>query len=107
RAQRSVDQTGGEDLLLRRTPLALEEPAGDLARGEGLLLVVAGEREEIDALSSRRQGRGGDEDDRLTELDERGAAGLLRHAARLDGQRPSVEIDLDLLLSRISHACPL
>ena len=48
RPDRPVDQPGGEDLLLRRTPLALEEPARDLARGEALLLVVYRKREEVE-----------------------------------------------------------
>src|SRR5205085_3969054 len=94
----------GEDLLLRRPALALEEATGDLARGERLLLVVAGEREEIDALSRGREGCGGDEDDGLTELDECGAAGLLRHAAGLDRQGTAVEVDLDSLVSGLRHA---
>ena len=49
RADRAVDEARGQRLLLARPALALEEAAGDLARGEGLLLVVHGEREEVDA----------------------------------------------------------
>ena len=49
RADRAVDQARGQDLLLARTAFALEEAAGDLAGGEGLLLVVDGQREEIEA----------------------------------------------------------
>ena len=48
RADRAVDEAGGQRLLLARPAFALEEAAGDLAGGEGLLLVVHGEREEID-----------------------------------------------------------
>src|SRR3546814_9552753 len=47
RADRPVDEAGDQGLLLRRPALALEEAARDLPRGEGLLLVVHGEREEI------------------------------------------------------------
>ncbi len=48
RADWPVDQAGGQRLLFARTALALEEAAGNLAGGEGLLLVVHGEREEVD-----------------------------------------------------------
>ena len=47
RPDRPVDQARGQHLLLGRPAFALEEAAGDLAGGEGLLLVVHGEREEI------------------------------------------------------------
>ena len=49
RPDRPVDQARGQHLLLGRPAFALEEAARDLARGEGLLLVVDGQREEIDA----------------------------------------------------------
>ena len=49
RADRAVDQARGEDFLLAGTALTLEEATGDLARGECLLLVVHGQREEIEA----------------------------------------------------------
>ena len=47
RADRPVDQARGQRFLLRGPPFALEEAAGDLARGVGLFLVVDGQREEI------------------------------------------------------------
>ena len=47
RADRAVDQARGERFLLRRATFALEEAAGDLARGVGLLDVVDGQREEV------------------------------------------------------------
>ena len=49
RADRTVDQARGQDLLLGGPAFALEEAARDLAGGERLLLVVHGEREEIEA----------------------------------------------------------
>ena len=52
RADRAIDQAGGQNLLLCRTAFALEEATGDLARGVGLLLVVNRQREEIDPLPS-------------------------------------------------------
>ena len=49
RADRAVDQARDERLVLGRPAFALEVAAGDLAGGEGLFLVVDGEREEVDA----------------------------------------------------------
>ena len=61
RAQRAVDQAAAEDLALAGAALAAEEAARDLAGGELLLLVVDGEREEVDALAGRVGGDGGGE----------------------------------------------
>ena len=49
RTDRTIDQARGQDLLLGRPAFTLEEAARDLAGGERLLLVVHGEREEIEA----------------------------------------------------------
>jgi hypothetical protein len=42
RADRAVDQAGGQNLLFRRAAFALEKAAGNLAGGESLFLVVDG-----------------------------------------------------------------
>ena len=76
RADRPVDQAAGQHLLLGRAALALEEAAGDLARGVGLLLVVDGEREEVLAGLRFAAGHGGDEHDGVVEARHHGAAGL-------------------------------
>ena len=47
RADRTVDQAGDQGFLLGRTAFTLEEAARDLAGGEGLFLVVDGQREEV------------------------------------------------------------
>ena len=52
RPDRPVDQPRDQRFLFGRPALALEEAAGDLAGGEGLLLVVDGQREEILARAS-------------------------------------------------------
>src|SRR3546814_17174140 len=62
RADRPVDEAGDQGLLLRSPALALEEAARDLPRGEGLPLVVHGEREDIGTrprtrLAHRSDGR--------------------------------------------------
>src|SRR5207249_2770150 len=103
RTEGAVDQAGGEDLLLRRPALALEEAAGDLPGGEGLLLVVAGEGEEVDALARGGERRRRDQDDGLAELHEGGPPGLLGHAAGLDRQVTAVKIDLHSLVSGLRH----
>ena len=52
RADRAVDQAGDQRLLFGRAAFALEVAAGNAARGVGLLLVVDGERQEVDAFAS-------------------------------------------------------
>ena len=89
----AVDQAGDQGLLLARASLALEEAAGDLARGEGLLLVVDGEREEVDALPRALGAHGGAEHDGLAIAGEHGAVGLPRDAARFQGQRAAAPLD--------------
>jgi hypothetical protein len=44
RADRTVDQAGDQRLLLARPALALEKAARDLAGGDGIFLVVDGQR---------------------------------------------------------------
>ena len=100
RANRPVDQPRRQDLLLRRAAFALEEPAGDLPGGEGLLLVVAGEREEVDALPGRAARRGGHQHDGLAVLDPGGSPRLPGDPPGLDDQTATVEIKLDAF----SHA---
>ena len=92
RPERPVHDAAGEDLLVPLPPLALEEAARDLTGGEGLLDVLAGEREEVEARAFvARHGR--DEHDALAVGDEDGAVRLLGETARLEGQRPAVDGD--------------
>ena len=92
RPARAVDEARGEDLLVALAPLALEEAARDLAGGERLLDVVAGEGEEVDARALVAAD-GGDEDDALAVGDEDGAVRLLGEAARLEDERLAVDDD--------------
>ena len=57
RAQRAVDHAGDERALLAGAALALEERAGDLARGVHALLDVHRQRQEVDVAQVAR-GRG-------------------------------------------------
>ncbi len=81
-----VDEAAGQRLLLRGTPLALEEAAGDLAGGIGLFLVVDGEGEKIDAGLWRFRADHGREHARLAVLRVNGGVRLASHAARLERQ---------------------
>ena len=58
RAQRAVDHAGDQRALLAGAALALEERAGDLARGVHALLDIHRQREEVDVAEVAR-GRGG------------------------------------------------
>ena len=110
RTDRAIHHAHREDFLLVRLALALAEAAGELARCAGLLAVVAGEREEVDA----RAGVGADagrEDPGVGVAGDDGAAGELGHAARLEAERaPADDLlndgdchDLILLMPRQSR----
>ena len=93
RADRAVDQAGDQGLLLGRTAFALEEAARDLARGEGLLLVVHGQGEEVLA----GLGALGEDDGRqhggLAVGGQDGAVGLTGDAAGFERQRAAAPLD--------------
>ena len=60
RADRPVDEPRGQDLLGGRPPLALDEAAGELARGVDLLAIIDRQGEEVEALAAGG-GDGGDQ----------------------------------------------
>ena len=101
RAQRPVDQAGGDDLLLGRPPLALEEAARDAPGGIGVLLVVDGQGEEVAlqplSLGHRRRG----EHHRVAVAHDHRAVCLARHAAGLEAHRLAADLDL----STFGHDC--
>ena len=66
RPDRPVNHPAGEDFLFRRTALALEIAARELARRGGFLTVVDRQREEILTRFGRRGGHGRDDDDGFT-----------------------------------------
>jgi hypothetical protein len=86
RPDRPVDQTRGQDLLLARPALALEEAAGDLARGEGLLLIVDCQREEVDAGLRRPLTDHAAQHDGIAVGAEHGAIGLTGDPPGLQNQ---------------------
>ncbi len=85
RAERSIDEAAGEDFLLRGTPLALEEAAGDAPRRVGLLLVVDGEGKEILPGLHVLAGGDGDEHHGVVHRDEHGTIGLAGDFAGFQG----------------------
>ncbi len=76
RADRAVDQAAGQRFVFAGLGFALEEAAGDLAGGVGLLDVVHRQGEEVLAGLGRLGGRHGGEDDGAVDLDQHGAVGL-------------------------------
>jgi hypothetical protein len=91
RAQRAVDHAGDQRRLLAGAALALEERAGDLARGVHPLLDVDGERHEVDV--AQVPGSGGAEDTGVAGGDEDGSGGLLGQATRLEVDLRAADLD--------------
>ena len=92
RADRAVDHARGQRGLLGRARLALDEAAGELARGVHALLEVDREREEVQVLGLLRRG-GGDEHHRVALADDDGAAGLLGQLAGLEHVLLAVQLE--------------
>ena len=97
RTDRAVAHARREDFLRRGTRFALEEAAGELARGIELLAVFALQREEIDSFA-RRVGVGDRrEDGRVTVGNGDGSGCLLSQKPGLDHEVRPRDVDLELL----------
>jgi hypothetical protein len=90
--QRPVGEAGGENGVLGGSALALDEAARDLTGGVHLLFKLDLEGEEVDPLARLVRRGGGRQDDGLAVGHEDRAAGLLRHAARLERQRAAGQL---------------
>jgi hypothetical protein len=101
RTDRAIRHAHGQDLLLRRRALTLEEAAGDLARGVGLLAVVEREGEEVDPLARGRD-RGAREHDRLAVRHHHRAGSQSRHPTRLDRERLAAHVDRHHMLRQVA-----
>src|SRR5690606_25613672 len=97
RADRAVDQTRNQSLILARTAFTLEVATGDLARSERLFLVVDGEREEILTRLRLLGGNDGGENYGLTVGGQNGAICLAGNLARLEDERTPTPFDLDFM----------
>src|SRR5215472_7682150 len=93
RADRPIDEARGQHLLLGGPAFALEEAAGNLAGGEGLFLVVHGQREEVDARLRLFLAHGGAEHDGLAVAGKHCAIGLTRDTARFQGELAPTPVD--------------
>ena len=85
RTKRPVYQAAREDGLFTRPSLPPEERAGNAANGIHPLLEVDGEWEEIDSLTHRLGGGGGDEDLYSAESGDDGAVSLSGELAGGEG----------------------
>ena len=86
-----VDDAAGQRLFLGGLALALEEPAGNATRRVGVLAVVDGQRQEVNAFAGAARAAGRDEHHGVAHADDHRAVGLLCPLARLDRQRPTPE----------------
>ena len=83
RPDRAVDQPGNQRFLLGRTAFALEVAAGDAAGGVVFLLVVDGQRQEVDAFARLLGGDHGRQHGGVAIGGENGAVGLAGNLAGL------------------------
>ena len=104
-ADRPVGQAVRENGRLGRAGLALDETAGDLARGVHALFEVDREREEVEART-RIRAIGRAEHDRVTQPDGDCAPRETRELAGLDGQRAATEHSLQKLRHEVDPLFP-
>ena len=95
RADRAIDQAGNQRLLFGGPAFAFEVAAGNAARGIGLLLVVDGQRQEVDALARRFRGNHGGEHHGLAIGRQHGAVGLSRDLSGFKLEGTATPVDLD------------
>ena len=91
RAERAVDQTGGEDGLLTGPAAALYETAGNFPDRILALFIITREGKEIDAGAGFAAHRGGCHHNGIALIDPDRAAGLFRDFARFDTQSPACQ----------------
>src|SRR5262249_8640503 len=89
-----VDQAGGQDLLGGGAALALDEAAGELAGGVGLLAVVHRQREEVAPLVVLALD-GGHQDDGVPQAADDRAVGLLGDLTGLETEGLLTELPFD------------
>ena len=86
RAQRTVDLPAGQHFFFAGPAFALDEAAGNASAGVGVLAVIHGKGEKIDAFPGVGRGYGGGQNDGFARAHQCGARGLLGHAPRLKDQ---------------------
>ena len=95
RADRSIDQAGDQRLLLGGAAFALEIAAGNAARCVGLLLIVDGQRQEVDAFAGRLGGHDGGEHNGFAIGRQHGAVGLTGDFSGFKPEGTPTPVDLD------------
>ena len=86
RTDRPVNLAAGENFALAHAPFALDKAAGDASAGIGVLAVVDGEREEVDALAGLGIGGGGGENNVFAKAHDGRAVGLLGQFSSFKGE---------------------
>ena len=87
RAQRAVDQTGGQRRLFGGTAFALDETAGDFAHGIHLLFKVNAQREKVLTFARRVARRRIDHDHRIAQSNDHRSVSLTAVLAKFHDQR--------------------
>ena len=101
RADGTVDQTRGQSFQLGRLGFTLEEAAGDLACGVGLLDVVNGQREEILASLGNLGTHHSGQHHGVIDIDQHGTGSLASDFASFHGH--SVLTPLESLGNFVEH----
>ena len=97
RTDRAVDQARGQRVLFGRTAFALEVAAGNAAGRVVFLVVVDGERQEVDAgLRLLGRDHGGDDGGFAVGGDD-GAVGLARDLAGFEGELAATPVELNTM----------
>jgi hypothetical protein len=97
RADGAVDQARRQSLLLGRAAFAFEITAWDAARGVELLLVIDGERKEIDAFLWLLRGNNGGQYLGFAVGGEHGAVGETGYLSGLEGELAPAPIELNAM----------
>ena len=95
RPDRPIDHARVQGRLLGGLALALEEPAGDLARGVHLLFDVDGQREEVDTFPRLGAADRGRQHHRLTGSHYHCTISLLGHPTGAEGDLLASDLDRD------------
>ena len=109
RPHRTVDHPARDRRGLARPPLASRERSRDAPRGVELLLVVARQREEVDAFSRRLRRDRGDEQRGVAQTQHHRAIRLLGDVPGFDDQSLAAEVRFKCFLEIVGdgHACLL
>ena len=88
-----VNQPAGENFLLRRAPLALDEAARKFARGVSVFSIIDGEREERGVGLGLFIGASAHQNNGVPGADHDGAIGLFRDLACLQGNFLTIQVN--------------